>query len=414
MILIKKEYYTSLWIILIAHSLLSGQSFEFKEVKTPTFLSTEKSNLLYFHFENCPPCKKMDSEVLSDSVFISKLCANYNCISVFGFDSLQTEIRNMFDVNANPAFLIVDKTFKEIHRFVGFHSEKEFIDELAVAKSNNNLSSLDKIYKNGNRTESFMKNYVRRKENANQLDSTIIFEYLSTINYNDISSLSITQKYDLIHYGFHYGNRFIKYDSNYFNVLKKLHKVSTDQNEKEYLRNRILFVINEKYWQINTLKEKRDLIKMMSNFDNGGINMIKDVNYESIYALIPEKYYSFHLFMEVYAENRINPSNEELDHYFSKVEHKPDVINSIAWDIYKDVYNLSDEIGIWLIEGAIEKEESYYYLDTYAHLLSKNSDYNKAKVIAIKAIKLAKQQEIDHSLTSELLKSIEEITDDNK
>jgi len=406
MILIKIEYYTSLWIILIAHSLLSGQSFEFNKVNSPIFLSSEKYNLLYFHFENCPPCKKMDREVLSDSAFITEICTKYNCISIFGFDSLQTQVRNEFNINANPAFLIVDKTFNEIHRFVGFHTKKEFTAELAIANSENRLSHLDMIYENGYRAASFMKNYILRKENASQLDSTMIFEYLKSINYNDISSLSLTQKNDLIHYGFHYGNRFIKYDSKYFNVLKKLYNNSTDQSEKEYLRNRILFVINEKYWQLNTLSDKLDLIKMMSNFDNGGVNMIKDINNGNIYALIPEQYYSFHLLMELYEENGINPSVEELNYYFSKVEHKPDIINAIAWDIYKDVYNISDEIGIRLIEDAIEKEESYHYLDTYAHLLSKNSNYNKAKVIAIKAIKLAKQQEIDHSLTSDLLKSI--------
>lgn len=82
-------------------------------------------------------------------------------------------------------------------------------------------------------------------------------------------------------------------------------------------------------------------------------------------------------------------------------------LNSFAWNTYENV-NDKDKLAraITWAKRAIKLEETSANLDTHAALLYKTGDFNKALIIANKAIAKAKKEEKDYSLTIELIKKI--------
>jgi len=88
--------------------------------------------------------------------------------------------------------------------------------------------------------------------------------------------------------------------------------------------------------------------------------------------------------------------------------NQPATINSYCWDIYE---NCNDPLVIekactWM-EKAIDADPQYAYLDTYAALLFKSRQYDKAEDFAKRAIKTGQANKEDIKSTEALLQKIQ-------
>jgi len=82
-------------------------------------------------------------------------------------------------------------------------------------------------------------------------------------------------------------------------------------------------------------------------------------------------------------------------------------LNSLAWNVY-EVENDKEKIAnaiVW-VKRSIELDKNYYNTDTYAALLYKIGEYDKALLIAQEAIEIAKKYNDDFSATVKLIESI--------
>src|SRR5688500_12014127 len=128
-----KKLYLSLLIIL-PFTILRGQNDLFNNINTFNHEALgEKTGLIYFHFKGCPPCKRMDIEVLSSERVREHLDSNFVCFDVFGFDSLETKFRNLYGVKGDPAFLFVNNKGQVLHRIVGYYNTEQFLIECQKA-----------------------------------------------------------------------------------------------------------------------------------------------------------------------------------------------------------------------------------------------------------------------------------------
>ena len=82
-------------------------------------------------------------------------------------------------------------------------------------------------------------------------------------------------------------------------------------------------------------------------------------------------------------------------------------LNNLAWKFYNNQYGKEELLdAITWVERSIELQENSSNLDTYAALLYKTNNYQKAYEMAEKSISLAKESGSDYSQTEELLEKI--------
>jgi len=82
-------------------------------------------------------------------------------------------------------------------------------------------------------------------------------------------------------------------------------------------------------------------------------------------------------------------------------------LNSMAWNVY-EVESDKEKIinAIKWVKRSIELDENYYNTDTYAALLYKIGNYEKALLLAQKAIEIAIKNDDDYSTTVKLIENI--------
>lgn len=393
-------------LMVLASTVIRSQDELFKDISL--FKKQHaKPILLYFHFDGCPPCKKMDEEVLSDSEVKSYVLEKFDSYSVYNFNKLETGIRAKYNNRSNPEFLVLDTSENEIHRFVGFFTKEKFLTQLEISTKESSLANLERIYCDKNYNLAFLAEYIKAKENANQIDTFIIFEYIDSLLTNPVTKESFQE---ILHYGYYHGSRYIRYNTQYFTFLDSIYRTEIYKDLNELLRPRLLISINEYYHRQG--KGRKDLINKIKALENGERNYIKGVYDKNIFALIPENYPSFDLDYQLILNTNSEEYKKSLDSLLSshlmRIPHDLDEQHRIAKEIYSGYYSYSNEKALEIIQNVLKKSIKYSYLDTYAALLLKDNKINPAREMAQLAVQIAKIQEIDPIPTLELLKKMEE------
>ena len=387
--------------------MVCGQNEVFQDISLFDKKSKGKDmKMIYFHFEGCPPCKKMDEKVLSQENVKSYLKKSFDCYSVYGFDSLATYYRNMFGVKSNPCFLFVDKSNKVQHKIVGYYQTEHFLKECINANSAESLYNIELEYAKNLNDISFMRKYVIAKEKAGELQDDIIDKYLEMIPTDSLSSPMYCK--DVLTFGYYRGRKSLQFESPLYNLVTRLYNENSEIFEKEDLRGRILFSINEAFYLpgLNEM-EKRRLIDEMAKYENGNRIFLRELGADHFYAVFENRYPSF-VYRYNLAKSRkdtMQATNILQDH-FAKVYSEPEALNNLAWGIFIEDYKEDPILGLKIIERSLEIKKHYNYYDTYAALLHKSGRLNEAKVMAMEAIHLAQESNYDFEGAKKLLAKI--------
>ncbi len=366
------------------------------------FDSTQlKPKILYFHFKHCPPCKKMDKEVFSDSLFVQSLSEKYALFSVYEYGKYELAIRKIYNNVTNPEFIVLSKNNEILHRFVGFYDKHDFVEELDMAYTDNALSKLEEQYPSNKDDYKFLNKYFHAKEQAFQLDSALIFEYLDAYRGDKFAEDYI---YDVAQYGYNRCKIYIKYGSKYYDLLKQVYDMNLYPEIREKLRVRLLFTLNS-YAYENT-EDINKFIHTMESLENGEHNILGDIYSDRNCAIIIYKYPSFYFKYEATTDS-LNKA-QVLTNYLAKIVDDAQALNSTAWQIYTDELQYPAEVGINIAETALKIKKEYNYIDTYAALLYKSGRFDDAQKQAESAIVLAKEKGIDYTETQQLLTKISE------
>lgn len=209
-------------LVMLAWANCSGQHDNFRDIVW--FDSSQlKPKVLYFHFDGCPPCKKMDQQVFSDQVFMKKLAQQYELYSVYNFNKYESAVRKKHQNKTNPEFIVLSDSNVILHRFAGFFDKEAFKEQIDLAFTDEALSKLEMQYPSNKDNYTFLKKYFEAKENAAQLDSTLIFEYLDTYNGDKYSKDYI---YGVAHYGYYNCKKYVRYGDRYYNLLSHVYNMN--------------------------------------------------------------------------------------------------------------------------------------------------------------------------------------------
>ena len=148
----------------------------------------KKAVLLYFHFDGCGACVKMEKTAFVDKKVADFYNSNFVCFEVNTRKGEGIETNKIYNVQLHPTYLFLDANGKELHKIVGVFSPDKFVLQAQNASSSTKtLSHYKQLYNTGKREADFLFEYCYKLRDAYELDSLVINEYLNTQPINDLS-----------------------------------------------------------------------------------------------------------------------------------------------------------------------------------------------------------------------------------
>jgi len=144
----------------------------------------------------CGPCKQMAANVFTDP----KVAEYFNSTFInVKFDMEKgegIELKNKYSVSAYPTFLYIDTKGNVINRLVGSMPAADFIAKSKEGMSEQGLASMQKRYAAGERSDSFLKNYIKILEQSylQKEAQEVMGEFFKTA---DLSLLKTPEYYKL-------------------------------------------------------------------------------------------------------------------------------------------------------------------------------------------------------------------------
>ena len=371
----------------------------------------KKAVLLYFHFDGCGACVNMEKTAFVDKKVAAFYNSNFICLEVNTRKGEGIEINKIYNVQLHPTYLFLDENGNTLHKIVGVFSPDEFVLQAQNALNpTKTLTYFKQQYKEGKRDAEFLFEFCYRLRDANELDSLVINEYLNTQTTNDLyKEKNIKFIYEC---AIHKGQVCISFQSRAYKFMldNKVH--FTPYFDLEQVNTRLMFVVqNEVYSAI----ERKDTvafwnaIEVLKEYDTG-----KEYNFKEIDSRITMWTTSKTLVLsaEISFYEKIGDSgkyNEVLKQYLEKIWDDYNALNTFAWSNYLK-YNDKGKLkkSVDCVKRSIELNSNYENNDTYACLLYKLGEYEKALTQADKAIELAKQKSLDYKETTDLIEKIKD------
>ncbi|MFK8102470.1 MAG: thioredoxin family protein [Saprospiraceae bacterium] len=336
----------------------------------------------------CGPCKKMTRDIFPQKAIGDLFNDKFVNIKMDMEKGEGVAIAEQYNIKAYPTLLFIAGDGSLVHRAAGYHTVPQLLDLADVALSpGKSLSSLEKKYNEGNREPDFLHSYAKaRWEAMDGSHGKIADEYLATQK-----DWSTTENM-----------RFL------FTFL-----ADTDSKMFEYLiANKARF--EEMYGKPTIAGRVQELIynKIYDSKDASALEQI-DVLFAKAYPEDEAKILSanFRLMYYRQAGDRENYAKSAVK-FFKKYKKKAttDQLNDAAWTFYEVIDNKKQlKQAVRWAKESIKRESNYYNNDTLAALYYKLGKKKKALKTANKAIVLAKENNLDHAETDNLITKINEL-----
>ena len=367
--------------------------------------------MMYFHFKGCGACIQMEKTTFKDKNVIPFFNTNFINFEVNTLEDNVAEILKIHNVRMQPTFLFFDPNGNELHKMVGFFSPQEFQEQATNAVKNTmNLSNYKKLYSLGKREPDFLFDYAYMLRDAFELDSTLVNEYLNSIDKEDYKQeKNIKFIYEFCIYNF---SIFLPYNNPRFEFMLNNKELFYTRFDSVQVKARIIWILDfaiHKAIDENDEQTFRQGIQAIKDFDRG-----ESYNYKELDGRITGTIGKNQVLyaMLCYYDKMGVRSNYSivLNQYLSKLWDDADALNNFAWDTYeKAKENETEKIqaGLKSVVRSIELDNIYESNDTYAWLLYKSGEKEKALIQAQKAIEIAKKNSKNYRETSKLIELIE-------
>jgi thioredoxin-related protein len=371
----------------------------------------KKAVLLYFHFDGCGACVKMEKTAFVDRKVADFYNSNFVCLEVNTRKGEGIETNKIYNVQLHPTYLFLDANGNELHKIVGVFSPDEFVLQAQSALNpTKTLTYFKQQYKNGKRDANFLFDYCYRLRDAYELDSLVINEYLNTQSIDDLGKeKNIKFIYEFAVHAFKITTPF---NSIAFNFMLNNRDKFYQYFDKDQVDTRIVWIVNSFVYE--TIEKQNEIsfnkaIEILKPFDTGQTFTFKEMDGRQT-GMITSKSLVLSSKMEYYEKaGNLEKYNETLKQYIEKIWNDYDALNAFAWNYYEKFDDKSKlEKAVECVERSIALNSNYANNDTYACLLYKLGRYDKALKQAERAIELAKQKNLDYKDTTDLIVKIKE------
>jgi len=393
----------------------SDTTIVFRKANYPNIFELAKKErkpiFLYFHYDGCGACKKMEKTAFVDKKVIDFYNSHLICFEVNTLKGEGIETNKIYQVKLHPTYLFLDEKGNIIHKIVGTFSPEEFLmqgqDALISTKT---LAYFKQQYDQGNRNPDFLIEYCYKLRDARELDSLKINEYVKTQTVNDFrKEKNIKFIYE---FAIYQGTKCIPFESPGYNFMNLNKELFTSYFDLEQVNTRLMFLILDAVYYSIESKDKNTFdiaIDALKKYDLGKEYNFKEMDGRTTMWTTSK---SLVLLAEMAFYKKIGDSNnydKKQNLYLEKIWNDSDELNSFAWNYYETTDDKTKlKKGVECIIRSMELSSNYNNNDTYAALLYKLGEYDKALNQAAIAITLAKKNNLDYAGTTDLIEKIKD------
>lgn len=336
----------------------------------------------------CGPCMAMATDVFPDTTVGDYMNAHYVSYKI-DMEKKGVDLAKKFEIKGYPTYVFLNTKGEEIHRSGNWMRKEDFLQLVMNAKDyDKNLNGFKTKFAEGNREKQFLIKYTDALQTAGLDFSEPANAYLELLSEEDYFTQDT--------YEF-----FLSY--------------LTDINAKE---TKTLLANKEKLISVFSEDEYHMLMQQIAVANSRRLGRkMNSLKLEELQAFLKDNKiaeadrYAFDIELNYYKQTKSWSKYEKyaianLEKFYADDAH---AINSVAWKFYQHVENKSSllKAANWL-KAALQGEEDYYIMDTWACLLYKAEVYDQAKYAAMKAIEVAKKKGKDFSETQKILDKINE------
>ncbi len=337
----------------------------------------------------CGPCKRMIKTVFTDGGvgrYYNENFINYKLDMEKGEGPA---LARKYKVKSYPTFLFFNSDGELVHRSLGYQEPSKFLVTAKDATDpDKSLVSLATRYEAGERDQEFLKNYSVALRNASMPYSGVAQEYIEKLDEKELETK------DAREFVFSFAD---KIESQSFAILMDNKEAFIDQFGAEKVNRKIQRCALKSVGAAavsNDDNKMSDIKKILKK--NGGDNSK---------AMINQAYMAYHKLRQEWNDY----SKYAIKFVDSSKEPGASTLNNIAWDFYEHVDDKKAlmQATDWA-KRSVDIDCQYYNCDTYAALLYKTAQYEKAKDAAEKAIQQAMKSGDSYGETQRLLDKINE------
>lgn len=377
-----------------------------------TAAAEKKMVFMYFHFDGCGACVKMEKTAFRDKEVADLYNSLFVSLDVNTRKDEGIETNKIYNVRMHPTFLFLDDEGKILHKIVGVFSPDSFMMEAQrVLKGESTYPKMVDQYNSGNRDPQFLYDYCYMLSEAAELPVTVIDQYIQTQSVADFSQeRNIKFIYEFALHNYDVG---IPFNSPAYNFMLQNQDKFLPYFEKEQVIARLMFIANDFAFEAIGNQDEvlfNQALAVIEQFPTGKEVWFKEMDGRTT-GVIFEKNLPLSLKMAYEKEKGNTPQYRMLTkEYLEGVWDDADALNTMAWNSFEfeeDPKELKEAIKC--SRRSIQLDNRYAYNDTYAALLYKTGKHKKAYKQAQIALAIAREQNLDYQETMDLIKRFENV-----
>lgn len=339
----------------------------------------------------CGPCKLMSKTTFTNDTVAKFYNQNFINFKIDAEKGEGIEFAKKYEVNCYPNLLVINQKGELVHRGAGFKYTNEFITFGKEAQNDNEtFINRKKLFINSGLNEKNIHSYIRLMDGACLPADQEISVYLKSLKDEELLNYS---NWALIK------NHVNTYNSREINFVLNNYSTFSQKFGDDTLSQKLREV------SINYFKKHLTGKTFNETAFNADKTKFEELNWPKKEELL------FYVNYEIFKRHNLKAYFDLISTNYSKYfNNNAQELNSMAWAIYeKDSENKHIAVALKMAQRACELEQSYAYLDTYAAVLYKSSNYTEAKAQAEKAIMIAKNSgysDKDYQETTTLLGKI--------
>src|SRR5690606_13217943 len=122
--------------LLASDTTISFRNIAFEHL-LPLAKMEQKDVMLYFHFDGCSACIKMEKTTFKDYGVFDFYNTKFINFEINTSTDVGKEINKLYNIQSYPTFLFLDHNGNEKHRIVGVYNPQDFLTHADNVLSNN-------------------------------------------------------------------------------------------------------------------------------------------------------------------------------------------------------------------------------------------------------------------------------------
>jgi thiol-disulfide isomerase/thioredoxin len=392
-----KNYITAFGFLLtiaLSSALAQNRTIEFDHGTLSELLAKAKkeNKMIYIdcYTSWCGPCKWMAKNVFTNDTVADFYNKNFINAKIDMENGEGIEIAKKYAIRAYPTMLFINAEGIQMHRTCGSSPVKKFIETGENALSpNKQLATYEANFNGGKVKAAFAASYFSMLENACQSYDTELEHYFSFVQENDFRSRS---NWEII-FKFvesYYSKAFQTFEMDRISFSKQFGIDSVENKINQVYTSGLYSAIQNK--DMKTYESLKSKLRGSNTKDAEKIILKADIR-------LFERSKDYTKYAQLVTDYITRYSIED-----------PSELNSFAWAFYEQVDDktMLQNAAKWA-KKATEADDNFAFNDTYAAVLFKLGNKTEARIIAQKAIDIAKKNGEDFKETEALLKKINEL-----